>query len=350
MNYEGVTPCLRKLVFSCTLRYLRAGGPPVADRLLGDLRRVAWRRWVLTSIVILGATACGGKPDGETSQSTNSSALQQPPPSGPPLSTTTLGPTASTSGGRQPTAPSTRLPTTVPPTRPTTSAPVTTHLSTSPRTSPRADAAAKVLRPPAPGKYIYDREGSSNFGRVTQVAILTIDPSAGGRQRTNYETRDQNGKGSLERTTLEYRSAGAYLVTLRAESQTLAGQVVLDFAPSVPVAVVRHPLVKNQTSSFDLESTDRCYRSHIDVSVEEIDVVLSVGNSSYQTDVVKRVSSVNDTGAPNCKRIALTETRKTWYDSQSALPVKHEAHAEGTAFSFPVMADVTDLIRSTSPS
>lgn len=143
-----------------------------------------------------------------------------------------------------------------PATTTTTAAPTTTDPTST--TPPPAGSASTSPAPTPAGTYRYDTDGTMTLGtterKLPPVTSLTVDEVDGeGRQLQVRDMRDENGDGTITRTTFRLAGEGTYLEQIELESSFSGlGQTAVLTATS-PFLLVPADAAEGTTTTGRLE-------------------------------------------------------------------------------------------------
>ena len=132
--------------------------------------------------------------------------------------------------------------TTVPGGTTTTSRAATTTTARTGAPTTSAGPGAQVLTPAAPGTYYYATSGRSTLAGSTtvfpDVTTLVVDRAQGSRQRLVRDLRDPTGNGLSSEFTLDYRSEGVFLLSLRLTVVFAGITETRELRPAAPVLIL----------------------------------------------------------------------------------------------------------------
>ena len=216
-------------------------------------------------------------------------------------------------------------------------------------TAPTAAAGPRVAATTAPGHaapakatpagtYTYDSRGSQRTGAysspVSGSATLVISALRNGRQSSSLH----NAQGDT-RQQLLVRDAGSYLSDLQIHAQGLPDK---EFAFAKAVLLLPDPARVGATWSWHGRSTDGRTTVSASNRIERTET-LTIGGRAVRTVVLQTHLVLS--GDINYRADVTT-----WVAPSLRLPVKDHTVGSGTAIGVPFSFDITDVMRSTSPS
>lgn len=202
-------------------------------------------------------------------------------------------------------------------------------------TAPGRPAPSKAT---AAGTYVYDSSGSQRTGAYTAPvsgnATLVVSPMSSGRQIATVD----NAQGRT-RQELLVRDAGSYLADLQVEPKGLPDK---EFAFGTAVLLLPDPARVGATWAWHGTSTDG--KTTLDARNRVVRTeTLTIGGRRVPTVVLQTHLVLGGD-------LDYTADVTTWVAPALRLPVKDHTVAKGTAVGVPFSLDVTNVMRSTTPS
>lgn len=233
------------MLVACVALLLAGVVAVIADRGGGDGADLAADASPLTTSEVTTATSeAAGSGTGETGEIQPSTTAPAAATADPDAGSTDDGSTGSTDDSAAETATTT-----------------TTAATTTNPTSTTSTPAGSALTSPAPtpaGTYRYDTDGTMTLGtterKLPPVTTLTVDEVDGeGRQLQVRDMRDENGDGTITRTTFRLDGEGTYLEQIELESSFSGlGQTAVLTATS-PFLLVPADAAEGTTTTGRLE-------------------------------------------------------------------------------------------------
>jgi len=169
---------------------------------------------------------------------------------------------------------------------------------------------------------------------VNGSATLVVSAVRNGRQSSTV--RNAQGETTQE---LLVRDAGSYLADLKIKAQGLPDK---EFAFATAVLLLPDPARVGSSWSWGGRSTDG--KTTVAASNKVVRTeTLTIGGKAVQTVVLQTHLVLSGD-------IDYTADVTTWVAPSLRLPVKDHTVGKGTAFGVPFSFDVTDVMRSTTPS
>jgi hypothetical protein len=228
--------------------------------------------------------------------------------------------------------------------------------ASSPAPPPKRSAplAAQAVRPPAPGAYLYDEEGTRSAGTCGEdgppptPTALDVQRGNGSRQRTVWDRTDGND-GMVVTTDLQYRPDGIFLLYLHQEQKTAVGPVTSEFQPSTPPLVMPAQPRASQRWSFTLKSKDGKLTVEVTNTIESVSERVRLG-SGEAVDAVRIFRRSHARGQSLLGNVDLVEESRVWVAPAARLQVRSVSDTSGTVGTCQIESHIETTLRSTKPS
>jgi hypothetical protein len=202
--------------------------------------------------------------------------------------------------------------------------------------APGKPAASKAT---APGTYTLDSSGTISYGTPPQNKdaagshSLVVSALSGNSQHSST-----NGdQGSTDQTVL-VRDTGTYLADLKLTSPAFSKE----FRPATAVLFVPDPATVGMAWSYGGTTTDGKTTLAVSNKVARTET-LTIGGRKVPCAVL--TSHLVLSGD-----LSYTVDLTTWWSPELRLPVKDHSVGKGSFSGIPVTTDITDVMRSTTPS
>lgn len=228
--------------------------------------------------------------------------------------------------------------------------------ASSPAPPPRRPAplAAEAVKPPAPGTYTYDEEGTRSSGTCGEdgppptPTSLTVRAASGSTQRTVWD-RTEGNDGLVVTTDLQYRRDGIYLLYLHQEQRTPVGPVANEFEPSTPPLAMPAQPRASQRWSFTLKSKDGKVTVEVTNTIEAVSEKVRLP-SGETVDAVRIFRRSHARGQSLLGNVDLVDESRVWVAPAVRLQVRSVSDTSGTVGTCKIESHIETTLRSTRSS
>lgn len=195
-----------------------------------------------------------------------------------------------------------------------------------------------VVSTTAPGTYTLDTTGTIHYGALpidaSGTSTYTVAAASAGVQRTTQHS----DKGGDQVQDMSARSSGTYLSYLKISNQAFTKE----FTASPAVLLFPSPARIGSTWSWSLTSSDRATTAATTNKILRTETLV-IGGVQVPTVVLETHLVISGD-------VSYTADVTTWISPKYRLPVKDHQVGSGTANNVKFTTDITDVMRSVSPS